>query len=131
MKLSEIRFKIELDDDNVPEKIFWNATNGASAGLEETQAISLSIWDQLRRETLRIDLWGKEMPINEMKRFYIDTIGGLANSIRTSTEDTYMADEMDKLCKKMVATFKRRKQKSKMIISTNEILYFSTFVSLN
>ncbi|MEM1134579.1 MAG: gliding motility protein GldC [Bacteroidota bacterium] len=102
MKSSEIRFKIELDDDNFPEKIFWNASDGSSKGLEEAKAITLSIWDHFQKETLRIDLWGKDMPIDEMKRFYIDTIGGLANSLRSSTNDTFMADEMEKLCDKLV-----------------------------
>ena len=102
MKSSEIRFKIELDDKNYPEKIFWNATDGASEGMEESKAITLSIWDHSKKETLRIDLWGKDMPIDEMKRFYIDTIGGLANSIRTATSDEFMANEMEKLCDTLV-----------------------------
>jgi gliding motility-associated protein GldC len=102
MKSSEIRFKIELDDKNYPEKIFWNATDGSSKGMEESKAITLSIWDQSKKETLRIDLWGKDMPVDEMKRFYIDTIGGLANSIRTATNDEFMANEMEKLCDTLV-----------------------------
>ena len=102
MKSSEIRFKIELDDKNYPEKIFWNASDGASQGLEEAKAITMSIWDHLKKETLRIDLWGKDMPVDEMKRFYIDTIGGLANSLRNATNDEFMADEMEKLCDKLV-----------------------------
>ena len=102
MKNSEIRFKVELDDQNFPEKIMWHATDGTSAGLEEAKAISISIWDHFQKETLRIDLWGKDMPIDEMKRFYVDMIGGLANSLRNSTGDEFMADEMDKLCQKLV-----------------------------
>ncbi len=102
MKSSEIRFKIELDDQNYPDKIFWNASDGASEGLEEAKAITMSIWDHFRKETLRIDLWGKDMPVDEMKRFYIDTIGGLANSLRNATNDDFMANEMEKLCEILV-----------------------------
>ena len=112
MKTSEIRFKVELDDKNVPEKIFWNATDGSSAGLEETKAVCLSIWDQVQKETLRIDLWGKEMSTDEMKRFYIDTIGGLANSLRTATNDDFMADQMDNLCKNLVEHVKKEALKN-------------------
>ncbi|MBX2843442.1 MAG: gliding motility protein GldC [Flammeovirgaceae bacterium] len=111
MKSSEIRFKIELDDENVPEKIFWQATDNASKGLEETKAINISIWDQKFRETLRIDLWSKEMPVDEMKKFYVDTIGGMANSLRTSTDDNFMADEMEKLCNTLVAHLKSEEKK--------------------
>ncbi len=111
MKVSEIRFKVELDDDNIPEKIFWNATDGASRGLEESKAVNISVWDHNYRETLRLDLWTKEMPLDEMKRFVIDTIGGMANSIRTSTGDEYMAEEMEKLCDKMVKHLQNEQKK--------------------
>ncbi len=107
MKTSDIRFKVELDDDNVPEKLFWEATNGPSVGLQETKAFTISIWDQIQKETLRIDLWGKEMPTHEMKRFYVDTIGGLANSLRSATSDEFMATEIENLCEKLVEYLKR------------------------
>jgi gliding motility-associated protein GldC len=102
MRSSEIRFNVELDDESVPEKIFWKATEGPSQGMEEARAVTLSIWDHEKQETLRIDLWGKEMTVEEMKRFYIDTIGGLAQSLRSATSDKYMPDEMEKLCKRLV-----------------------------
>ena len=69
MRVSEIKFNVELDDENIPERIFWKASDGASRGLEEAKAISVSIWDHNYKETLRIDLWGKDMPVHEMKRF--------------------------------------------------------------
>ncbi len=106
MKSSDIRFNIELDDENVPEKIFWKASDTGNKP-EETKAISLSIWDQNQKETLRIDLWAKDMPTHEMKRFYIDTIGGLANSLLSSTDDVYMAGEMNKLCERLIEHLKK------------------------
>lgn len=110
MRHSEIRFKVELDEEHIPEKIFWQATDAAHVGLEEAQAISISVWDHKFKESLRIDLWGKEMPVHEMKKFCIDIIGGLANTMRTATDDAYMADEMDKLCDRLVTHL--RKQQS-------------------
>jgi len=41
------------------------------------------------------------MPVNEMKRFYIDCLGGLAQSILTSTNDELMANEINNLCEKL------------------------------
>jgi len=106
MKASEIRFNIELDEDNVPEKIFWKATDAGNK-LEETKSISLSIWDHVHKESLRIDLWAKDMPVHEMKRFYIDTVGGLANSLLSATGDEFMAAEMNKLCDKLIEHLKK------------------------
>lgn len=102
MKKSNIQFSIELDDKNVPEKISWNADDKPDGQDSETRAISLSIWDPQQQNTLRIDLWTKEMPVDHMKRFYIDCIGGLAQSALQSTGDEAMAKEMSDLCDRLV-----------------------------
>jgi gliding motility-associated protein GldC len=102
MKKSHINFAIELDDKNVPEKITWEATENPDEDLTETRAISLSLWDHQQKNTMRIDLWTKEMPIDEMKRFFIDCLGGLSQSILSSTGDEYMANETNALCDKLV-----------------------------
>lgn len=101
MKKSEINFKVELDENNVPEKIQWDATDKPDAGFSDSKAISIALWDHMQKNTLRIDLWTKEMPVNEMKRFYIDCLGGLAQSILTSTNDELMANEIHNLCEKL------------------------------
>ncbi len=102
MKTSTIQFTIELDDKNVPEKIFWEATDKPEGGISETKAIGLSIWDPLQQNTLRIDLWTKDMPIDHMKRFYIDCIGGLAQCALNATGDEAMVKEMNDLCDRLV-----------------------------
>ena len=102
MRKSKIEFTIELDEQNIPEKIQWDATDKPEDGISETKAISIALWDQSEKNTMRIDLWTKEMPVDEMKRFYIDCIGGLAQSALTATGDEYLASEMNALCEKLV-----------------------------
>ena len=102
MKKSKINFEIELDDKSVPEKIEWNATD-ATNELQETKSISISLWDHVERNSMRIDLWTKDMPVQDMKRFYIDCLGGMAQSVLNATGDEFMAHEMNELCEKMVA----------------------------
>lgn len=101
MKKSSIQFSIELDDNNVPEKITWDATDKPD-GISESKSISISLWDHEQKNTLRIDLWTKDMPVEDMRRFYIDCLGGLAQSSLTSTGDEVMANEMNALCEKLV-----------------------------
>lgn len=100
MKQSTINFKVELDEKNTPERIIWDASDKPDQ-LSETKSISLSLWDHVQKNTLRIDLWTKDMPVNEMKRFYIDCLGGLAQSSLTATGDEFMANEMNSLCEKL------------------------------
>ncbi len=102
MKKSNITFTVELDESNVPEKITWDADDRGAPGPSETKAISIGLWDQFNQNTLRIDLWAKDMPVDEMKKFYVDCIGGLAQSILSSTGDEYMSGEMNSLCDKLV-----------------------------
>jgi gliding motility-associated protein GldC len=102
MRKTEIHFSVDLDNQNIPTKITWDATDKPEEGPSETKAISVALWDHQQKNTLRIDLWAKDMPVTEMKRFYIDCIGGLAQSALTSTGDEFMSSEMNALCEKLV-----------------------------
>jgi gliding motility-associated protein GldC len=102
MKKSDITFTVDLDQENIPSKISWDATEKDKDAPSETRAINISLWDHELQNTLRIDLWTKEMTVDEMKRFCIDSIGGLSQSILNATGDEYMANEMNALCDKLV-----------------------------
>lgn len=103
MRTTEIKFTVELDQNNVPERISWSATDKPDPSLSETKSISVALWDHTQKNTLRIDLWSKDMPVDEMKRFYVDCIGGLAQSALQATGDEYLSTEMNALCDKLVA----------------------------
>ncbi len=103
MKKSTIQLHIQLDDNNVPEKIEWDATDKPEEGLSESKSISLALWDHDHKSTLRIDLWSKDMPVDDMKRFYVDCIGGLSQSLLRATGDEFMAGEMSALCERLAA----------------------------
>ncbi|MFN6379581.1 MAG: gliding motility protein GldC [Flavobacteriales bacterium] len=96
MKKTEIHFDIELDENNVPEKIMWNAKDANKTA--EAKAMILSVWDKDERNTLRIDLWNKEMEVEEMKRFVHQTILTLADSFEKATGEKKMADTMRDFC---------------------------------
>lgn len=107
MKKSEINFTIELDEENIPDKILWKATDQEDGDPTETKSIAISLWDHNQKNTLRIDLWSKDMPVDEMKRFYVDTVGGMAQSILNATGDQFIAQEMNALCEKLVEYLKK------------------------
>jgi gliding motility-associated protein GldC len=112
MRKTTIHFEVQLDSNNIPEKILWDASDKPDAAPSETKSISVSLWDEAQKNTLRIDLWTKDMPVDEMKRFYIDCIGGLAQSILTSTGDEHMANETNALCEKLVKHVMKTKASS-------------------
>ena len=71
--ISKIEIKVELDNNKVPEKIRWTASDGNISN-QETKATFLSVWDSKNKESLRIDLWTKDMPLDEMKLFFYQTL---------------------------------------------------------
>jgi gliding motility-associated protein GldC len=110
MKKSTVQFSIELDANNIPEKILWDATDKPEAGPSETKSISVALWDHQQNNTLRIDLWTKDMPVGDMKRFYVDCLGGLAQSALSSTGDEYISNEINSLCEKLIAHLRKAEQ---------------------
>ena len=111
MKKSEIRFSIALDDHKVPEAISWSATD-AGPDIHFAKAINIALWDREQVGTMKIDLWTKDMPIDEMKRFCVDNIGSMAENIVTATNDKEMADKMRALCKELSDYLDRQEQNS-------------------
>ena len=111
MKKSEIRLSIALDDNKVPEAISWSATD-AGPDIHFAKAINIALWDREQAGTMKIDLWTKDMPIDEMKRFCVDNIGSMAENIVTATNDKRMADMMRELCKELSAYLDRQEQDS-------------------
>jgi gliding motility-associated protein GldC len=94
---SEITFLIELDENRVPERLSWTAQDG---GVEkkDAKALMLSIWDSKVQETLRIDLWTKDMPVDEMKLFFHQTLVAMTDTFQRATADEKMADTMKDFC---------------------------------
>ncbi|WP_167470950.1 gliding motility protein GldC [Flavobacterium cupreum] len=94
---SEIKFNIELDENRVPEKLTWSAQDGGVQA-EEAKAIMLSIWDSKAKETMRIDLWTKDMPVDEMKIFFHQTLVAMSDTFKRATDDEKMSDTMKDFC---------------------------------
>ena len=94
---SEIKFMVALDENRVPEKLHWTAQDGG-VELEESKAIMLSIWDNKNKETLRIDLWTKDMPVDEMKVFFHQTLVAMSETYHRATADEKMTATMKDFC---------------------------------
>ena len=94
---SEIKFLVELDENRVPEKLFWTAQEGGIE-LSESKAIMLNVWDHKTKESMRIDLWTKDMPVDEMKIFFHQTLVSMSETFRRATNDEKMSDTMLDFC---------------------------------
>ena len=94
---STIELEVELDENRVPEKLKWTAQDGG-INKEEAKAMMLSVWDSKAQETLRIDLWTKDMPVDEMKLFFHQTLVEMSNTFYRATQDEKMTATMKDFC---------------------------------
>jgi gliding motility-associated protein GldC len=98
MKTAEIKLTIELDDNNVPEKITWESTDAQNKEALPVKSMMLSLWDHNYKNTLRIDLWTKDMPVDEMKRFFYETLQTMGDSFLRATGETNIVEDLRDYC---------------------------------
>jgi len=94
---SKIELNVELDENRIPEKLSWSAQDGGVSN-EEAKAMMLSVWDDNAKETLRIDLWTKDMPVDEMKQFFHQTLVTMSDTFMRATQDEKMTATMKDFC---------------------------------
>jgi gliding motility-associated protein GldC len=93
----EIRINVNLDDKNIPEKIVWSADDSNITDMP-VRAMLLSLWDHNNKDTLRLDLWTKEMSRDEMKIFFYETLKTMADTLERSVDDERIAGDMRDFC---------------------------------
>lgn len=64
----------------MPDTIDWSSTDGETSDEMPAKAMFLALWDAQYKNSLRIDLWTKDMPYDEMKRFFYETLQTLGDS---------------------------------------------------
>ena len=94
---SKIHFEIGLDDNKIPEKMVWSAEDG-DIKRTATKALMISVWDDKQKDTLRIDLWTKDMPVDAMKQFFHQTLVSMSHSFERATNDEKMGATMRDFC---------------------------------
>lgn len=94
VKKSGINLNISLDKDNVPVRIQWTAEEGPVDGVQEAKSMILSLWDGLQKNSMRIDLWTKEMSVEEMNVHMFETFITLADTYERATNNGELAQEI-------------------------------------
>ena len=94
---SKIEFNVGLDENKIPEKITWTAKDNNIID-QEAKAMLISVWDPNAKDTLRLDLWTKDMPLDEMKYFFHQTLLSMASSFERATNDERMSATMRDFC---------------------------------
>lgn len=97
IKTSEINIKVGTNENNVPLRMMWDATDG-NINKQEASAMFLSLWDPKDKNTMRIDLWTKEMSIEEMKQFFHQTLLTMADNFEKATGEKNISEDLRDYC---------------------------------
>lgn len=99
MEKSTITVDVHLDEQKVPQEIYWNAAVDPNADKTKAKAFILSLWDGADKTALRIDLWTKDMMVDEMADFYYQTLITMADTFNRATHDQELVNEMKEFAK--------------------------------
>jgi gliding motility-associated protein GldC len=98
MKTAEIKVTVQLDENNVPENILWESTDSTNKEAVPVKSVMLALWDQSYQNALRIDLWTKDMPVDEMKIFFYQTLMTMGDSFLRATGEKNIIEDLRDYC---------------------------------
>ena len=75
----------------------------------------LSFWDGTDKSALRIDLWTKDMMVDEMADFYYQTLMTMAESYHRATKNDELVNDMKKFAKEFYHKFSQQQQKQNKV----------------
>ena len=96
-KNTDIKIQVGLDENNIPEQMQWSAEDGGIKD-QDTKAMLLSFWDSEQQEALKMDLWVKDMPVDQMQLFFYQTLMSLSDTFYKATQDEKMTATMRDFC---------------------------------
>src|SRR5258706_3100858 len=91
---SSIHIPVPLDELKMPSEISWSAPDNSPENTRKAKAFLLSLWDGSDKEALRIDLWTKDMMVDEMEDFFYQTLMTMADTYQRATRHDDLAAEM-------------------------------------
>jgi gliding motility-associated protein GldC len=107
MQKSSINIDILLDPNKVPEAIHWNASDSTAKMDQKAKALCLAFWDGADKTALRIDLWTKDMMVDEMGDFFYQMMTTMADTFKRATKNDELSEEMKVFAKQFYEKFRQ------------------------
>ena len=106
MHQSNINVVVHLDEQKIPQNIQWSASDSTAPEAQDARAMMLTFWDPSDKTALRIDLWTKDMMVDEMADFFYQNIIGMGDSYLRATQDKALAEEFKTFAKLFYQKFR-------------------------
>ena len=111
MNKSTITIDVVLDEQKVPQQISWNATDSSTEMNQQAKAMCVAFWDGIDKTALRIDLWTKDMMLDEMADFFYQMFSTMADTYQRATQQKELAEDVRNFSKLFIKKFRDQQQK--------------------
>jgi gliding motility-associated protein GldC len=111
MTKSTITIDVLLDEKRVPDQINWKATESTADSEKKAKAMMLSLWDGAEKTALRVDLWTREMMVDEMGDFFYQTFMTMADTLDRATHQQELVDDIKNFAAEFFKKFREAEQK--------------------
>jgi len=111
MNQSSIKIDVLLDPDKVPQQIVWSATDSPADVPQKAKAMCIGFWDGADKTAMRIDLWTKEMMVDEMADFFYQIFTTMADSFQRATNQNELSSDIKKFAGEFIKKFKDEEHK--------------------
>ncbi len=112
MNKSTIKIDVLLDADKVPQQINWAATDSTANMTQKANAMCIAFWDAADKTAMRIDLWTKDMMVDEMADFYYQMLMSMADTFNRATHQEELTQDMKTFAKNFFEKFRSTQVKS-------------------
>ena len=85
---------MNLDNDNLPTRIKWQASEALTDEPTLCQSMMLSLWDSNNKTTVAIDLWTKDTTIEDMNLYFYQVFHKMADTYLRATKNTEVAQSI-------------------------------------
>ena len=93
-RTAEIKMTVDLDGDNVPTRIEWEASEGQEGGPILCESMMLSVWDSENKTTAAIDLWIKDTTIDDINIYFYQVIHKMADTYLKATKNSEISNSI-------------------------------------
>ena len=115
MRQSSIKIEVILDEDKMPEQINWQASDTSADAARKAKAMMLAFWDGADKTALRIDLWTKDMMVDEMADFFYQTFMTMAETYHRATQNTDLVKDIKDFAKDFYSKFREQQLKENKV----------------
>ncbi len=106
MNQSTIKIDVLLDPNKIPEQITWSASDSNANMVQKAKAMCIAFWDGADKTALRIDLWTKDMMVDEMADFYYQVFFTMADTFERATQQKELSEDIKKFSKEFQNKFR-------------------------